>query len=57
MKIEEFINGNFIKKRWAKCPHLIKKCKWLMNDTHREGYEYLDNTCYLSGSSKLQCPK
>lgn len=51
------VSGSFIKERYIKCPHTDKKCKWRMSDNHREGYEYLDNSCYLSGSFKLECPE
>jgi len=50
------IKGKFIKKRYIKCPHISKKCEWKLKSTHIEGYEYLDDSCYLSGSFILQCP-
>lgn len=49
--------GNFIKERYIKCPYPEKKCKWNMEVSHRKGYEYLDNACYLSGSFNLDCPE
>jgi hypothetical protein len=50
-------SGVFIKDRYIKCPHLIKKCCWRMDEKHISGYSYLDNACYLSGSFKLECPE
>ena len=49
-------NGNFINERYIKCPHTSKTCKWKMGKEHSKGYEWLNNTCYLSGSFNLQCP-
>lgn len=50
------VSGSFINKRYIKCPHKEKKCKWRMSDKHQKGYSYLDGACYLSGSFKLECP-
>jgi hypothetical protein len=52
---EEVVSGAFFKKRYIKCPHVEKKCKWLLQCKHGN-YSYLDNACYLSGSFKLECP-
>lgn len=52
---EEVVSGAFIKKRYIKCPHVEKKCKWLLQGKHGS-YSYLDDACYLSGSFKLECP-
>lgn len=49
------VSGSFIKERYIKCPYIEKNCKWLLAGKH-EGYSYLDDTCYLSGSFNLQCP-
>lgn len=53
---ELIVKGAFVKKRWMKCPHMDKKCGWRMGECHHKGYEYLNNSCYLSGGSELQCP-
>jgi len=53
--VEHVVNGSFIKKRYIKCPHIEKKCKWLLAGKH-VSYSYLDDACYLSGSFKLECP-
>lgn len=50
------VSGSFIKERYIKCPHTEKQCQWRMSNNHREGYEYLNNSCYLSGSFELKCP-
>ena len=50
------VSGSFIKERYIKCPHSEKQCKWRMKNDHKKGYEYLNNSCYLSGSFKLECP-
>jgi hypothetical protein len=50
------VSGSFIDKRYIKCPHTSKSCKWQMSNKHRKGYEYLNGACYLSGSFKLDCP-
>ena len=50
------VSGSFIDKRYIKCPHTSKACKWKMSDSHQKGYEYLNGACYLSGSFKLECP-
>ena len=50
------VSGIFIKERYIKCPHTEKQCQWRMSNDHRKGYEYLNNSCYLSGSFKLKCP-
>ena len=52
----DFIAGSFIKERYIKCPHSEKQCEWRMKNDHKKGYEYLNNSCYLSGSFKLECP-
>ena len=49
--------GDFVKKRYIKCPHLDKKCSWRLNSKMRKGYQYLENSCYLSGSFNLECPE
>lgn len=49
--------GAFVQKRYIKCPHLDKKCSWRMGKKYIDGYEWLNNTCYLSGSFPLECPK
>lgn len=51
------VSGSFIKKRYIKCPHTEKQCQWRMSNDHRKGYEYLNNSCYLSGSFELKCPE
>jgi hypothetical protein len=53
--VKDVYSGNFIKKRYIKCPHLEKKCKWLLAGKHIN-YSYLDDACYLSGSFNLDCP-
>jgi len=50
------VSGSFIKERYIKCPHTDKQCKWRLGKEHRKGYEYLNNSCYLSGSFNLECP-
>ena len=51
-----FKKGAFIKERYALCPHHDVNCKWRLGERH-QGYEYLDNACYLSGTFKLDCPE
>lgn len=51
------VSGSFIKERYIKCPHTEKQCQWRMSNDHRKGYEYLNNSCYLSGSFELKCPE
>lgn len=48
--------GGFIDKRYIKCPHTSKACKWKMSKNHRKGHEYLNGACYLSGSFNFECP-
>lgn len=55
--LKDVVAGNFINKRYIKCPHLDKKCKWKLSNEHVKGYEYLNDACYLAGSFNLQCPK
>lgn len=50
------VSGSFIKERYIKCPHTKKQCQWRMSKDHQKGYEYLNNSCYLSGSFELKCP-
>lgn len=50
------VSGSFIDKRYIKCPHTSKACKWKMSNNHSKGYECLNGSCYLSGSFKLECP-
>jgi len=50
------VSGRFIKEHYIKCPHTKKKCQWRMSKDHIEGYEYLNSSCYLSGSFELKCP-
>ncbi len=54
--LKDVVKGNFIKKRYITCPHMENKCSWRMANEHRKGYEYLNNSCYLSGSFELKCP-
>lgn len=56
LPIKNIVSGIFIEKRYIKCPHMNKKCGWRLSQEHRKGYEYLNNSCYLSGSFKLECP-
>ena len=49
-------SGSFVKERYMKCPKQCH-CKWKMSNTPREGYEYLNGACYLSGSFNLRCPE
>jgi len=53
---DEIKSGVNIPFHYIKCPHLDKNCKWTLKGNHN-GYEYLDNACYLSGSFRLDCPK
>lgn len=53
--VKHVFSGSFIKKRYIKCPHTEKKCKWLLAGKHG-AYSYLDDACYLSGSFNLECP-
>ena len=48
--------GVRLKEYYIKCPHLEKKCRWLLDGKHG-AYSYLDDACYLSGSFKLECPE
>lgn len=48
--------GSFIEKRYIKCPHIEKKCKWLLAGKHSR-HSFLDDACYLSGSFTLDCPE
>lgn len=48
--------GAFIQERYRRCPHLEKKCRWRMGK-YGGGYEWLNDTCYLSGSFPLECPE
>lgn len=43
------------RERYKKC---IKKCacKWKMNSNHSDGYQYLNDACYLSRSFDIDCP-
>lgn len=47
--------GQFVKEKYMKCPYSDKKCTWRLSANHRKGYEYLNNSCYLSGSFNLEC--
>lgn len=40
---------------YIKCHLIEKKCKWRFSSKHNN-FSYLDDTCYLSGYSKLDCP-
>lgn len=31
------------------------KCQWHMGTNHRDGYKYLDNTCYSGSSCAKGC--
>jgi hypothetical protein len=48
--------GKFIKERYMKCPYVDKKCTWKLSSNHAKGHEYLNDSCYLSGSFNLECP-
>jgi len=52
----ECVKGVFIKERYIKCPHMQKHCNWRLGPDHGD-CSYLNNACYLSGSSKLECPE
>lgn len=49
--------GDFVKERYIKCPYTSKVCSWRIKDRERGGYNWLNDTCYLSGSFKLECPE
>lgn len=49
--------GDFVKKRYIKCPYLDKNCSWRLESKMRTGFSYLEDSCYLSGSFKLECPE
>jgi len=42
-------------KRYKECNKKCR-CKWRMAKTHCDGYNYLNNACYLSGAFQLDCP-
>ena len=44
-------------QRYMKCIHMNKNCKWRMANNHSDGYDYLNNSCYLAGFSELECPE
>ena len=48
--------GQFVKERYMKCPYIDKKCTWKLSSNHVKGQEYLNDSCYLSGSFNLECP-
>ncbi len=54
--LEICFKGNFVNENYIKCPHTSTNCKWKLKNNHSKGYEYLNNTCYLSGSFNLDCP-
>ena len=53
----EIKKGVYIKERYIKCPYPKRKCEWMLGSKMRNGYGYLESSCYLSGSFELRCPE
>ncbi len=52
--LKDVVKGSRVKEWYIKCPHIDKKCKWHMG--HDNIYDYLNDTCYLSGCFAFDCP-